>query len=109
MTPIERLGRFPVLPILNQSDPKQALSTAEALLEGGLDVMEITLRTETAKESLQSVRKEFPNILLGAGSIQTPKQIKWSKDHEIDFVVSPGWNDENWECSRDIDIPLFPE
>ena len=108
MTPIERLGRFPVLPILNQSNPKQALSTAEALLEGGLDIMEITLRTETAKESLQAVRKEFPNILLGAGSIQTPKQIKWAKDHEIDFVVSPGWSDENWECSRDIDIPLFP-
>ena len=102
------LQKYPVLPIINQATPDQALSIAEALLEGGIDVMEVTLRTTQAKEALQVVRKKFPEITLGVGSILSTEQMNWAAAEGMNFGVSPVWNEDLWELSLDLEISFFP-
>ena len=104
----DQLGLQPVLPILNQGNPEDALRIAEALLEGGLRAFEITLRNPGALDSLQAVRAEFPDLALGAGTILQREQLEWAKESGLDFGVSPGWSDELWESSRELEFPLFP-
>ena len=79
MKPPDWLGKYPVLPIINQVKPDEALLIAEALIIGGLEIMEITLRTDEAKDALLAVRKHFPKLILGAGSVLNPEQINWIK------------------------------
>ena len=102
------LQKYPVLPIINQATPDEALSIAEALLEGGIDVMEVTLRTAQAKEALQVVRKKFPEITLGVGSILSTEQVNWAAAEGMNFGVSPVWNEDLWELSLDLEISFFP-
>ena len=102
------LRKYPVLPIINQATPDEALSIAEALLEGGIDVMEVTLRTAQAKEALQVVRKKFPEITLGVGSILSTEQMNWAAAEGMNFGVSPVWNEDLWELSLDLEISFFP-
>jgi len=102
------LQKYPVLPIINQATPDQALSIAEALLEGGIDVMEVTLRTAQAKEALQVVRKKFPEITLGVGSILSTEQVNWAAAEGMNFGVSPVWNEDLWALSLDLEISFFP-
>lgn len=102
------LRKYPVLPIINQATPDQALSIAEALLEGGIDVMEVTLRTTQAKEALQVVRKKFPEITLGVGSILSTEQVNWAAAEGMNFGVSPVWNEDLWALSLDLEISFFP-
>ena len=61
------LQKQPVLPVINRATPEEALIVAEALLEGGIEVMEMTLRTTQAKDALQAVRKDFPETHPGSG------------------------------------------
>ena len=102
------LQKYPVLPIINQATPDEALSIAEALLEGGIDVMEVTLRTSQAKEALQVVRKKFPEITLGVGSILSTDQVDWAAAEGMNFGVSPVWNEDLWALSLDLEISFFP-
>lgn len=102
------LQKYPVLPIINQATPDQALSIAEALLEGGIDVMEVTLRTTQAKDALQVVRKKFPEITLGVGSILSTDQVDWAAAEGMNFGVSPVWNEDLWALSLDLEISFFP-
>jgi len=102
------LQKYPVLPIINQATPDEALSIAEALLEGGIDVMEVTLRTTQAKEALQVVRKKFPEITLGVGSILSTEQVDWAAAEGMNFGVSPVWNEDLWALSLDLEISFFP-
>ena len=108
MKPPEWLGKYPVLPIINQAMPDEVLSIAEALIEGGVEIMEITLRTDKAKDCLVAVRKEFPKLILGAGSVINPEQVNWIKEKELDFAVSPGWSDVCWQKAEDLNLPFFP-
>ena len=108
MTIPDQLGRQPVLPILNLADQETALRVAEALTKGGIGAFEITLRSATALGSLQAVRKEFPDLALGAGTILEKEQVSQVKDLGVDFGVCPGWDDELWVHSQELDFPLFP-
>lgn len=108
MEPPNWLGNYPVLPIINHTTPYQALHIAEALLQGGVEIMEITLRTEAAKDSLLAIRKEFPNLLLGVGSVMTVEQIQWIHDEGMQFAVSPGWSDKCWQKAVSLNLSFFP-
>lgn len=99
---------YPVLPIINQATAEEALVIAEAFLEADLYLMEMTLRTETAKKALVEVRKKFPDLILGAGSILSKDQIQWAFDAGMDFTVSPAWSDSLWEMSQKLKIPFYP-
>ena len=103
MTIPDRLRSFPVLPILNFAEQTTALRVAEALTKGGIEAFEITLRNANALSSLQAVRKEFPGLTLGAGTILEKEQISHVKDLGVDFGVCPGWDDELWVHSQELD------
>lgn len=108
MTIPNQLGQFPVLPILNEADQKTALRVAEALTNGGISAFEITLRNSDALGSLQAVRKEFPSLTLGAGTILEKEQISQVRDLGVDFGVCPGWDNELWVHSQELNFPLIP-
>lgn len=101
-------NNYPVLPIINQATAEEALVIAEAFLEADLCLMEMTLRTETAKKALLEVRKKFPNFILGTGSILSKDQMQWAFDAGMDFTVSPAWSDSLWNMSQKLKIPFFP-
>lgn len=104
----EWLGKYPVLPIINKAMPDEALFIAEALMAGGVEIMEITLRTDEAKNSLRSVRKHFPELILGAGSVINTKQLDWVQGEGLDFAVAPGWSDQCWQKATNLNLPFFP-
>ena len=108
MTIPNQIGQFPVLPILNEADQKTALRVAEALTKGGISAFEITLRNSDALGSLQAVRKEFPSLTLGAGTILEKEQISQVRDLGVDFGVCPGWDNELWVHSQELNFPLIP-
>ena len=70
--------------------------------------MEVTLRTAQAKEALQVVRKKFPEITLGVGSILSTEQVNWAAAEGMNFGVSPVWNEDLWALSLDLEISFFP-
>ena len=70
--------------------------------------MEVTLRTAQAKEALQVVRKKFPEITLGVGSILSTEQMNWAAAEGMNFGVSPVWNEDLWALSLDLEISFFP-
>ena len=96
------------MPIINQVLPDDSLLVAEALLMGGVEIMEITLRSDKAKESLVAVRKKFPEIVLGAGSVVNPEQLEWIQGEGLDFAVAPGWSDECWQKANTLNLPFIP-
>lgn len=108
MSALDRLRGIPVLPILNRVDPCNPLKIAEALMEGGIGALEITLREQGAQSALTAIRKEFPDLLLGAGSLTETDQINWLLGQGLDFGVSPGWQPDLWEKSPIDRTLLFP-
>ena len=108
MNILDRVGKSPVLPILNLVDIQQALRAAEALANGGIETIEITLRNKKALTVLQEIRKEFPHFTLGAGTILREEQIKQILDIGVDFGVAPGWNESVWEKAQLNKFMLIP-
>lgn len=105
---LDQMDGQPVLPILNFANKDSALRVTEALIVGGIKVFEITLRSPEALQTLQAVRKEFPDLTLGAGTIINKEQVTQAKELGIDFGVSPGWSEELWTHSLEVEIPYFP-
>lgn len=84
------LDRVPVIPVVVLDDVAHALPVARALVEGGLPVLELTLRTPVALEAIRRIAAEVPEILVGAGTITTPGQAKEAAEAGARFLVSPG-------------------
>lgn len=85
-----------------------AVPLAETLMEGGVDAMELTLRTEAALPSLEAIRNKVPEMLAGIGTILTPEQVIQAKNSGASFGVSPGTNLATIEAAIDIDLPFAP-
>ncbi len=105
---LDQLYGQPILPILNLANRDSALRVTEALIAGGIKVFEITLRSPEALQTLQAVRKEFPELTLGAGTILNNEQVTQAKELGIDFGVSPGWSKELWTHAQEVDLPFLP-
>ena len=98
----------PVIPVLTFNSVEEALPIAEALLEGGLPVLEITLRTEAALAAIQILAERLPEARIGAGTIATPAQYKAACDAGASFIVTPGSTCELLDTGLASDIPLLP-
>ena len=105
---LESLGNQSVLPILNFQNSKLVFHTVEALLEGGIKNLEVTLRSKDALPTLEEIRKEFPDLLLGAGTILKDEQIDQVQDIGINFGVCPGWDESIWKKSQKNNFFLIP-
>ena len=92
MTGLERLARAGVVPVVVIDDAKDAVPTANAMVAGGIDVMEITFRTAAAPEAIKAVAENCPDMLVGAGTILNVEQCKLAIEMGAKFIVSPGFD-----------------
>ncbi len=94
MTPeiIQRIDDAGIIAVLIIDDLKHAVPTAKALLKGGVDAIELTLRTPVALDAARAIRKEVPEMALGFGTVLTVEQVKAVADLGADFAVAPGCN-----------------
>lgn len=105
---IERLGRTGVVPVVVLESAQDAIPTANAMLAGGVDVMEITFRTAAAKESIASVAKNCPDMLMGAGTVLNLKQCKEAVEAGAKFIVAPGYNEAVVSWCLENGITVLP-
>lgn len=94
MTILERLANSGVVPVVVLDKADDAIPTANALLAGGVDVMEITFRTPCAPECIKRVAENCPDMLVGAGTILNLEQCKLAIEMGAKFIVSPGFDAE---------------
>jgi len=108
MDALKRIGLCGVVPVVVIEDTKDAVPTAKALYEGGVDVMEITFRTSAARESIRRVAEEFPDICVGAGTVLTLDQAKAAVEAGAKFIVLPGFNREVVKWCVENNIAVTP-
>jgi 2-dehydro-3-deoxyphosphogluconate aldolase/(4S)-4-hydroxy-2-oxoglutarate aldolase len=104
----QTLKTYKVIPIIAIEQVESALPLADALLEGGLPVAEITFRTEAAARVMEKLAKERPELLIGAGTILTVDQVKKAKDCGATFGVAPGFNRKVAEEAIKQNFPFAP-
>ena len=103
-----KIGRLKVIPVIAIEDVKQAVPLADALIEGGLPIAEITFRTDAAAEVIQTLRKERSDLLVGAGTILTIENLKKAKECGAVFGVAPGFNRRIVEEALRLNFPFSP-
>ena len=97
-----------VVPLVQSEDPATALRISEALLEGGLDVLEVVLRTDAALDCLEAIAKEFPQAHVGAGTVFNAAQSEEVIRRGATFIVSPGLDEGSVKIAQSKDIPILP-
>lgn len=100
--------KSPIIPVLVVRNVEDAISIVKALELAGIRVIKVALRTQIALEAIQRLAKEFPKIVLGAGTVLTSRQMINAKKAGAHFVVSPGLTRALSDTSRNIDIPYLP-
>ena len=101
------LQEFRVVPVVVIDDPAKAVPLAQALLAGGIGVIEITLRTEAALAAIKAAAA-LPEMLVGAGSIRRPEQLDAVIDAGARFAVSPGSTPALIEAALAANMPFVP-
>lgn len=104
----ELLGRQPVLPIMTVRSEEAGLRIAESLLAGGLRVMEITLRTAEGTAAIAAIRKRFPEMGIGAGTLLQPEDFARAEGAGAQFGVSPGLTGPLAEAAVKSPLPFLP-
>ncbi len=102
------LGEIKIIPVIKIDSEKSAVPLADALLSGGLPAAEITYRTAAAPGAIRLLKKERPEILVGAGTILTVEQAESAVDAGASFLVSPGFNDELVAFAISRGITIYP-
>ncbi|MDP6629352.1 MAG: bifunctional 4-hydroxy-2-oxoglutarate aldolase/2-dehydro-3-deoxy-phosphogluconate aldolase [Kiritimatiellia bacterium] len=105
---LSELLKRPVIPVIVIEDAGDAEPLAEAVLAGGMDVIEVTCRTAAAPEALARIKKAFPDMLLGAGTVVTPEQARMCIDTGVDFGLAPGLNPDTVKAFRDSGTLYIP-
>lgn len=98
----------PVIPVITLENPEHALPLAEALVSGGLPVLEITLRTPHALAALTTIKRAFPDAIVGAGTVLGRAQFQQALDAGAEFIVSPGFTQELLACAKSTVVPFLP-
>lgn len=102
------LSGSPIIPVITLDRVSDAVPLAEALLAGGLNVLEITLRTKAAIEGMKEIIRRVPGAIVGSGTVCNAEQIALSEDIGCQFMVSPGTTEGLLEAARGCSIPLLP-
>ncbi len=105
---LNELLKRPVIPVIVIDDANDAVPLAEALLAGGMDVIEVTCRTAAAPQALANIKKALPEMMLGAGTVVTPDQAKMCVDTGVSFGLAPGLNPDTIEFFQENDTLFIP-
>lgn len=105
---LARLSNVPVIPVLEYHSVEEALRISEALVDGGLPLLEITLRTPVALQAIEAVARALPQAVVGAGTVLTVDQLHAVRDAGAQFAVSPGLTQKLAEGAQGAGISLLP-
>ena len=103
---LEKIQKIGIVPVVVLDDAKDAAPLAKALCEGGLPCAEVTFRTAAAEESIRIMAKEFPEMLVGAGTVLTTEQVDRAVAAGASLIVSPGFDPEivDYCISKNIEV-----
>ena len=98
----------PVIPVYTPASVDEAVHVAQALFNGGLPVIEVTLRTPIAMEAIQAMVEAVPDAVVGAGTVLTATQMERVNAAGGRFAVAPGATERLYAAARDTDLPFLP-
>ncbi len=104
----DRFKKIGIIPVVVLDRAEDAAPLAEALCEGGLPCAEVTFRTEAAEEAIRIMAEQYPDMLVGAGTVLTSQQIDRAAAAGAKFIVSPGLNPDNVRYCQEKGIPITP-
>jgi 2-dehydro-3-deoxyphosphogluconate aldolase / (4S)-4-hydroxy-2-oxoglutarate aldolase len=102
------LALSPVIPVVTIQRETDAVPLAEALLRGGIPIIEVTLRSAAALGAIEAIRKDCPTMCVGAGTLWTPEQTLQAASAGAEFIVSPGIADAVQDVTRSLKLPYLP-
>ena len=102
------LAGNPVIPVITLDQVEDAVPLANALVAGGLKVLEVTLRTEAAVEGIRQIIQHVPDAIVGTGTVCSEEQIKLSEDLGCQFMISPGATDKLLSIGSQSSVPFLP-
>ena len=105
---LEKLHEIGIVPVVVLEDAKDAKPLAQALCDGGLSCAEVTFRTAAAEECIRIMSQEFPEMLVGAGTVLTIEQVDRAVAAGAKFIVSPGINPKVVKYCVEKGIPITP-
>ncbi|WP_187897471.1 bifunctional 4-hydroxy-2-oxoglutarate aldolase/2-dehydro-3-deoxy-phosphogluconate aldolase [Helicobacter pylori] len=105
---IEVLQISPIVPVVVIEDIKDAVPLAQSLIEGGIPIIEVTLRSSCALEAIELIAKNVPKMRVGAGTILNPAQLEQAQNRGAEFLISPGLTIKLLEHAKKKDMPLIP-
>ncbi|HWG03162.1 MAG TPA: bifunctional 4-hydroxy-2-oxoglutarate aldolase/2-dehydro-3-deoxy-phosphogluconate aldolase [Trebonia sp.] len=108
LTSADLLGLAPVIPVVVLDEPAHAGPLAEALLAGGVPIIEITLRTPRALDVIRAIRDNVPDAVVGAGTVTTPDLVGRAVAAGARFLVSPGTTSRLLSAMDDSGVPFLP-
>lgn len=104
----EKLAALKVIPVIALNKVEDAIPLGRALVDNGMPCAEITFRTPCAAQAIRVMRDEFPDMLIGAGTILTNAQVDEAIEAGVDFIVSPGFNPRTVQYCLDKNMPIVP-
>jgi len=108
MDTLELANHGPVIPVIVLQRVHDAVPLAEALVEGGVRVLEVTLRTPVALQCIEAIARAVPQAIVGAGTLRSAADAKAAKDAGSVFAVSPGYTSAVGRACHDVKLPLLP-
>ncbi len=105
---IEVLQISPIIPVVVIEDIKDAVPLAQSLIEGGIPIIEVTLRSSCALEAIELIAKNVPKMRVGAGTILNPTQLEQAQNRGAEFLISPGLTIKLLEHAKKKNMPLIP-
>lgn len=108
MNTLELAAHGPVIPVIVIQNLEDAVPMAQALVDGGVKVLEITLRTPVALRCMEAIARSVPGAIVGAGTIRSVADAQSARDAGCRFGVSPGYTSEVGHYCRNVTLPLLP-
>ena len=108
MNTLSLASHGPVIPVIVIQNLEDAVPMAQALVDGGVKVLEVTLRTPVALKCMEAIARSVPGAIVGAGTIRSVADAQASRDAGCQFGVSPGYTSEIGLYCRNIGLPLLP-
>ncbi|GAA9595184.1 bifunctional 4-hydroxy-2-oxoglutarate aldolase/2-dehydro-3-deoxy-phosphogluconate aldolase [Helicobacter pylori] len=105
---IEVLQISPIVPVVVIENIKDAVPLAQSLVEGSIQIIEVTLRSSCALEAIELIAKNVPKMRVGAGTILNPTQLEQAQNRGAEFLISPGLTIKLLEYAKKKDMPLIP-
>ncbi|NIB43042.1 bifunctional 4-hydroxy-2-oxoglutarate aldolase/2-dehydro-3-deoxy-phosphogluconate aldolase [Pseudomaricurvus alkylphenolicus] len=104
----EIMQTSPVVPVMVIENIADAVPLADALVKGGLKVLEITLRTEAGLAAISAIKEAVPDAIVGAGTVINPQNLKDAIDAGSEFIVTPGTTPTLVDAALESGVPLLP-